>query len=89
MASEAPEPGFRAGTRYLSAALRFAGGTVLFLFGGLALDRWIGTIPLFTIGGALLGAGLGFLSVYREFMADRGRQEPKAWSGRRRDSDSS
>lgn len=83
MADEQPEPGLRAGTKYLSAAMRFAGGTVLFLFGGLALDRWIGTMPLFTIAGALLGAVLGFVSVYREFAADQNRQGLKKWSGKR------
>jgi F0F1-type ATP synthase assembly protein I len=86
MGTRRPNPELRGGTRYFSAALRFAGGTVLFLFGGLGLDRWIGTLPLFTIAGALIGAGLGFLSVYREFTGDRDRPGLKEWSGRRRDS---
>jgi len=82
--------GFGDGTQYLAAALRFAGAVVLFLFGGLALDRWIHTTPLFTVGGALLGAVLGFLSVYREYRADPDhRANLKSWSDKRRDSDSS
>ena len=31
---------------------------------GWLLDRWLGTIPVFTVVAALVGAVLGFLSVY-------------------------
>ena len=58
------------GYKYLAAGLRFAGGIVVFLFGGLLLDRVLHTTPLLLIVGTLLGAGLGFLSVYRELRAD-------------------
>lgn len=76
--------GFGVGTQYLAAAMRFAGAVVLFLFGGLALDRWLHTTPLFTLVGAALGAGLGFFSVYREYKADADRKPMKSWSDRRR-----
>lgn len=82
MNEQRPNSGLREGTQYLSAALRFAGATVLFLFGGLGLDRLIGTLPLFTIVGALGGAGLGFFSVYREYKADQDHPELKKWSDR-------
>lgn len=87
MGDERPNSGLREGSQYLAAAMRFAGGTVLFLFGGLGLDRLIGTLPVFTIAGALIGAGLGFLSVYREFTADRDHPELKKWRGKRRGSE--
>lgn len=81
---EDPNEGLREGTQYLSAAMRFAAGTILFLFLGYGLDRWIGSLPLFTIAGALGGAILGFLSVYREFTADPEHPELRRWSGKRR-----
>lgn len=87
MGQREPHHGLREGTQYLSAALRFAGGTILFLFVGLGLDRWLHTTPFLTVGGALLGAALSFLSVYREFAGDRDHPKLKQWSGRRRDSE--
>lgn len=81
--------GFGDGTQYLAAAMRFAGAVVMFLFGGLALDRWLKTTPVFTLVGALGGAVLGFLSVYREYRSDPDHQATmKSWSDKRRDSDS-
>ncbi len=78
---DGPQRGFGEGTQYLAAALRFAGAVVLFLLGGLFLDRRIHTTPLFTVSGALLGAVLGFLSVYRELKADPDQQSGvKSWS---------
>ena len=67
---ETPEQSIGKGYKYLAAGLRFAGGIVVFLFGGLLLDGWLHTTPLFLVAGTLVGAGLGFLSVYRELMAD-------------------
>jgi F0F1-type ATP synthase assembly protein I len=70
MAPETPEQSIGKGYKYLAAGLRFAGGTVLFLLAGLWLDRKLGTSPLLTLVGALLGAILGGLSMYRELMTD-------------------
>jgi F0F1-type ATP synthase assembly protein I len=81
MADREPN-GLGEGTQYLGAAMRFAGAVVMFLFAGLALDRWLGVTPLFTLIGALGGAGLGFLSVYREFRADQ--ESLKSWSDKPR-----
>jgi len=61
------------GYKYLAAGLRFAGGIVVFLFLGLLLDRKLNTTPLFLLIGVFLGAGLGFLSVYREVMSESQR----------------
>ncbi len=89
MADRGHHRGFGAGNKYLAAAMRFAGGVTLFLFCGLWLDRRIKTTPLFTLVGALGGAILGFISVYREYQADPDHQaEPRSWSEKRRDSDS-
>lgn len=80
-----PNRGFGEGTQYLAAAMRFAGAIVMFLFAGLALDRWLHLTPLFTLIGAGTGAALGFLSVYRELKADPEQQgEMKSWSDKRR-----
>jgi F0F1-type ATP synthase assembly protein I len=53
---------------------------VVFLLAGLWLDRRLGTSPLLTLFGALLGAFLGGLSMYRELMADKANRP--TWRGR-------
>jgi len=66
-----PDPGMSLGQKYFAAGLRFAGGVVVFTLGGYGLDRWLHTVPLFTLVGTFAGAGLSFLSVYREVVTDR------------------
>ncbi len=39
--------------------------TVLGLYGGLALDRWLGTSPWLMLVGLLLGIAAGFLNLFR------------------------
>ncbi|MFN2315294.1 MAG: AtpZ/AtpI family protein, partial [Gemmatimonadales bacterium] len=68
-----PASGFGLGHKYLGLGLRFAGGIILFMLAGLALDRWLGLTPLLTVSGTLLGAVLSFLSVYRELMDDEAK----------------
>lgn len=68
-----PAAGFGLGHKYLGMGLRFAGGVILFMVAGLAVDRWLGWTPVGTVAGTLLGAVLSFLSVYRELMADEAR----------------
>lgn len=68
-----PKSGFGLGHKYLGLGLRFAGGVILFMLGGLALDRWLGWTPFGTVTGALAGAVLSFLSVYRELMDDEAK----------------
>jgi F0F1-type ATP synthase assembly protein I len=70
MEPESPEQSIGKGYKYLAMGLRFAGGIVVFLFGGLLVDRWLHTTPVFLVAGTVIGALLGFLSVYRELMAD-------------------
>ncbi len=43
--------------QYLGYGLTWAFSTLLFLWGGWELDERVGTVPLFTILGAFLGAG--------------------------------
>lgn len=68
-----PVSGFGLGHKYLALGLRFAGGIILFMLAGLALDRWLGLLPLLTIAGTLTGGVLSFLSVYRELMDDEAK----------------
>ncbi|HET9275503.1 MAG TPA: AtpZ/AtpI family protein [Gemmatimonadales bacterium] len=68
---EGPGRELGAGYKYLAMGLRFAGGIVLFVVGGLFLDRWLGTSPLFILVGTLVGAVLSFVSVYRELVSDK------------------
>jgi len=58
------------GYRFLGIGLQFAGGIIFFTLGGVALDRWLGLMPLFTIVGTLLGTTLSFINVYIKLQAD-------------------
>ncbi len=55
----------------------FAGAVVLFTFGGLMLDRWLGLTPLFTLVGTGVGAVLGFLNVYWKIQAEIDEQRSR------------
>jgi F0F1-type ATP synthase assembly protein I len=80
MEPESPEQAIGKGYKYLAAGLRFAGGIVVFLLAGLGLDSWLHTTPLFLLTGTVAGAVLGFLSVYRELMADQANRP--TWKSR-------
>ena len=47
----------------------FAAAIILFMFGGLMLDRWLRLTPLFTLVGTGVGAVMGFLNVYWKVQA--------------------
>jgi F0F1-type ATP synthase assembly protein I len=70
-----PEPGVGAGYRYASLGLAFAGGILLFMAAGYALDRWLGSLAGLTLVGTLGGAVLSVLSVYRRLMAAEARDK--------------
>jgi F0F1-type ATP synthase assembly protein I len=52
--------------------MTIAASATLFFFGGGALDRWAGTEPLFSVLGALLGAGAGIYYMIRRLMPGEG-----------------
>ena len=56
--------------RYASLGMTFAAGILVFMAIGYGLDRWLGTLPFGTITGTVLGAVLGFLSVYRRVIGE-------------------
>ena len=68
--------------RHASLGLTFAAGIVVFMAAGYGLDRWIGTLPFGTITGTMLGAALGFLSVYRRVVGE-GSGRPARDDGRK------
>ena len=51
--------------RYSGLGCTFAAGVMLFMAGGWFLDRWLGTFPVLLVLGALLGAALATLNIYR------------------------
>jgi len=55
-----------AGTRFLGIGLVWVGSTVLFLWLGSLVDRWVGTDQVFTMVGAGVGIVAGFYYVYRQ-----------------------
>jgi F0F1-type ATP synthase assembly protein I len=56
----------------------FGAAVVVFTVIGWLLDRWLHTIPLFTVGAALVGAVLGFLNVYFRIRADEAERRGKS-----------
>ncbi len=61
--------------QYLGYGLTWALSTLLFLWGGWELDKRVGTIPLFTILGAFLGAGAGFYRLYYHVVVEPNRPD--------------
>jgi F0F1-type ATP synthase assembly protein I len=59
-------PGRELGEAYQWVALGFTFGAAVVVFTGIGwlLDKWLRTIPIFTVVATLVGAVLGFLSVY-------------------------
>ena len=50
---------------YIDLGMRLALTVFLGLFLGYELDKWVGSLPLFTILGSILGMIGGMMSVYR------------------------
>lgn len=51
--------------RFSGLGCMFAAAVIVFLGAGWLLDRWIGTLPVFTTAGALVGAALATVSIWR------------------------
>jgi F0F1-type ATP synthase assembly protein I len=64
-----------AGYKYVSIGMTFAGAIVVFMGLGWLLDRWLGTLPLFLVAGALGGALLSFIWVYQKLKQDEARYD--------------
>ena len=96
----APKPGNEKpqavnAAQYLGYGLTWVMSTGLFLTGGWFVDRWLGTMPLFLIIGAFVGAGAGFYSLYYHMVIEprrkasegardlRGERGPTEAGGRR------
>lgn len=56
---------FREIAPYLDLGWRIALGLGLFIGAGYGLDRWWGTLPWFTITGAIFGMVSVFVQIYR------------------------
>ena len=50
---------------YAGLGIQLGATVVVFFFLGYYLDRYFGTLPLFTILGTFVGAGATFYSIYR------------------------
>ncbi|MDO8750481.1 MAG: AtpZ/AtpI family protein [Dehalococcoidia bacterium] len=51
--------------RLMGLGWYIAASIILGIVGGWWLDRWLGTLPLFTILGVIAGSGVAFYGVYR------------------------
>ena len=82
----APEPGSNRelgeGYKYVALGLQFAGGIIMFMAGGWALDRWLKLTPIFTVAGTLVGAVLAFLSVYYRLTGEEDARRRKKDTGK-------
>jgi ATP synthase protein I len=52
--------------------------TVLGLWGGYALDGWLGTRPWLMLVGLVLGIAAGFVNLFRAVGLSGGRQDPQS-----------
>ncbi len=56
--------------RYSGLGCLFAAAVLGFMGGGWLLDRWLNTLPVFMVVGALLGATLATVTIYRRLLGD-------------------
>lgn len=76
----------QSGSDLASIGIEFALTIVVFVFGGVWLDKWLGTAPWFTIICVFVGAGGGTYSMYRRAVAatrehDAGRDTDRGGRG--------
>ena len=70
--------GFGAGYAIVGAGFQFAFAILLFLGGGLLVDRWLGTRPVFTLLGVAIGLAAGFYAFILRVMAESRRGSDRA-----------
>jgi F0F1-type ATP synthase assembly protein I len=68
------------GVRYQSLGYTFAFSVILWAGLGWLLDRWLGSRPVLTVIGTLVGAGLAFVWVYLK--VTQGEQSYRARHGK-------
>lgn len=68
-------------SRYLGVGLTWALSTLLFLWLGTVVDRWVGSRPLFTVVGAFVGAGAGFYWMIHHLVIEPGRRAARGKPG--------
>lgn len=71
---------------YDTLGYTFAFSIMLFTGAGYLLDRWLGWVPVLTIVGTLVGAGLAFAWVYSKVSADEAAAHADDAGGKRDDS---
>ena len=62
--------------RYVGLGLTFALAVLLFFVLGYKLDKYLGTLPIFSVVGAFLGGIGGFLHLYRAVVRDSDKKPP-------------
>ena len=67
--------------RYDALGYTFAFSIMLFAGAGYLLDHWLGTRPILTIVGTLLGAGMAFVWVYLKVRQDEAEYKAQRESG--------
>ena len=73
--------GFGAGYAIVGAGFQFAFAIVLFLGGGMLLDRWLGTRPVFTLLGVVIGLGAGMYAFLLRVAAETRRRDDSGDDG--------
>lgn len=61
--------------RYDTLGYTFAFSVIIFAGAGWLVDGWLGTRPLMTIAGTIVGAGLAFVWVYLKVKQDEAKFE--------------
>ena len=61
--------------RYSGLGCAFAAGVMLFMAGGWLLDKWLGLFPVFMVLGALVGATLSTVSIYRRLLTSQDTEQ--------------
>jgi Putative F0F1-ATPase subunit Ca2+/Mg2+ transporter len=73
----------------LAKAIELVATPAIFAFGGVALDRWLGVVPIFTIALTLFSlAGVGYMTWFRydeemrrhetDLLAERSQPRPRS-----------
>jgi len=72
------QTGFREAAPYLSLGVQLAATMLVAIGGGYLLDQWLGTLPWFLVGGAMLGMASVIVQLVRlsQTLSRRARRPP-------------